>query len=69
MVEVDVMEKRLITKMIKNCFKQYCETDSIPIDDNELEQLTRRILLTKEEDPTASLYEVINDLVYEFLTG
>jgi hypothetical protein len=66
--EVDLMEKKLISKMIKNCFKQYYEPDSIPIDDIELEELTKRILQTKEEDPAADLYEVVNDLVYELLT-
>ena len=69
MSEVDVVEKKLIRKMIKNCFKQYGEIDSMPIDDHELEELTERILQTKTEDPNASLYEVVNDLVYEFLTG
>ena len=63
------MERKLIVKMIKNCFKQYCEPDFTPISERDLEELTNRILQTKEEEPTADLYEVVNDLVYEFLTG
>lgn len=63
------MEKKLITKMIKNCLKQYYESDSMPIGEKELEEMTNRILQTKEEEPTADLYEVVNDMVYEFLTG
>jgi len=63
------MEKKLIVKMIKNCFKQYYEPDSMPISERDLEELTKRILEMKEEEPTADLYEVVNDLVYEFLTG
>ncbi|MCH6268403.1 YqzH family protein [Neobacillus citreus] len=63
------MDKKLIVKMIKNCFKQYYEADSSPIGDKELEELVTRILQTKNEDPTADLYEVVNDIVYDYLTG
>ncbi len=55
--------------MIKNCFKQYYEADSMPIGEKDLEVLTKRIFQLKEDEPTANLYEVINDTVYEFLTG
>ncbi len=63
------MERKLIIKMIRNCFKQYYEGDSIPIGDKELEELINRIFQTKEDEPAADLYEVINDAVYEFLAG
>jgi hypothetical protein len=64
------MEKKLVVKMIRNCFKQYYEAvDSMPISDQDLEELTRRILKTQEEDPDTNLYEVVNDTVYEFLTS
>ncbi|WP_223591528.1 YqzH family protein [Neobacillus bataviensis] len=62
------MEKKLVVKMIKNCFKQYYEADSLPVDEKDLEALVNRILQTKDEEPTADLYEVVNDMVYEFLT-
>jgi hypothetical protein len=63
------MEKKLIKKMILNCFKQYYEAESMPISDKDLEELTIRIFQLKEEEPTANLFEVVNDAVYEFLTG
>jgi hypothetical protein len=63
------VDKKLISKMIKNCFKQYYEPDSMPIGEKELEELINRILQTNAEEPTADLYEVVNDTVYEFLTG
>ncbi|MEH7333747.1 YqzH family protein [Neobacillus drentensis] len=63
------MEKKLVVKMIKNCFKQYYEADSLPVDEKDLEALVNRILQTKDEEPNADLYEVVNDMVYEFLTG
>jgi hypothetical protein len=67
--EVSSMEKKLVVKMLKNCFKQYYETDSIPISAQDLEWLTNRILEWKKGEPAADLYEVINDVVYEFLTN
>ena len=64
------MEKKLIIKMIKNCFRQYySEVDSLPMSERDLEELAYRIIQMKAEQPNADLYEVINDTVYEFLTG
>lgn len=64
------MEKKLILKMIKNCFKQYySEVDSLPMSSNDLEALAERIIQIKVEQPTVDLYEAVNDTVYEFLTG
>ncbi|MDQ1001624.1 hypothetical protein QFZ28_002024 [Neobacillus niacini] len=64
------MEKKLVIKMVKNCFKQYySEVDSLPISSNDLEALAERIIQIKAEQPTVELYEAVNDTVYEFLTG
>ena len=64
------MEKKLIIKMIRNCFKQYySEVDSLPMSSNDLEELADRIIQIKVEEPTVDLYEAVNDTVYEFLTG
>jgi len=63
------MEKKLVVKMVKNCFKQYYKTDSIPISEQDLELLTNRILECKKGEPATDLYEVVNDVVYEFLTN
>ncbi|MGX6442659.1 YqzH family protein [Neobacillus sp. K501] len=64
------MEKKLIIKMVKNCFKQYySEVESLPMSSEDLEELADRIITLKAEQPAADLYEVINDTVYEFLTG
>lgn len=62
------MEKKLINKMIINCFKQYYEADSIPISMQDLEILAAQIAAVKEEDPEVDLYEIVNDIVYAFLT-
>jgi hypothetical protein len=63
------MEKKLIKKMILNCFKQYYEADPIPLNEKDMGKLIEEILKTKEEEPYADLYEVINDRVYEFLSS
>ncbi|MDQ1145163.1 hypothetical protein QE429_001990 [Bacillus sp. SORGH_AS 510] len=64
-----LVEKELIKKMILNCLKQYYSTESMPIGEKDLEDLINRILLVKVEEPKADLHEIINDTVYEFLTG
>ncbi|MBM7651529.1 YqzH family protein [Neobacillus cucumis] len=63
------MEKKLVVKMINNCFKQYYETDAIPISEQELVHLINRILKWKEDEPAADLYEIVNDVIYEYLTN
>jgi hypothetical protein len=64
------MEKKLIIKMIKNCFKQYySEVDLLPMTSGDLEELADRIIQMKADQPTVDLYEAVNDTVYEFLTG
>lgn len=62
------MDKKLIEKMIKNCFKQYYEPEAAPIGPHDLQVLAKRILKAKEEEPAADIYELVNDVVYEFLT-
>jgi hypothetical protein len=64
------MERKLIIKMIKSCFKQYySEVDSLPMSSNDLEALADQIIQIKAEQPALDLYEAVNDTVYEFLTG
>jgi len=41
----------------------------MPNAEKDLEDLINRILLVKVEEPKADLHEIINDTVYEFLTG
>ncbi|MFJ5715640.1 YqzH family protein [Neobacillus sp. NPDC093127] len=63
------MEKKLVIKMIRNCLKQYYEADSMPIGDKDLDELTQRIFQIKEDEPTADLFDIVNDTVYEFLAN
>lgn len=64
------MEKKFIYKMIRNCLKQYySESESLPLNDADLELLYKKMMEIKKEEPHTDLHEVVNDLVYEFLTN
>lgn len=64
------MDKKLILKMIQNCFKQYySDADSLPINSMEMEQLCNKIVKITREEKNVELYEVVNDTVYEYLTN
>nr|WP_263325823.1 YqzH family protein [Neobacillus sp. Marseille-Q6967] len=64
------MDKKLVIKMIKNCFKQYyAEGETLPMSTDDLDRLGDRIIELKTEHPSIDLHELINDMVYEFLTG
>jgi urate oxidase len=63
------MEKPLIEKMIRNCLYQYRHTeDSIPLTKGDYEQLYERILDTYKTGDV-DLYEIVEDVVYEYLTN
>jgi hypothetical protein len=66
---VGKMDEKLLKKMIRNCFSHYChDMDIFPLANDDYEQLYRKIILEKEKQPDIELYELINDLVYEYLT-
>jgi hypothetical protein len=68
-VEAGAMDRKLICKMIQNCFRQYySDTDSLPLNKEDMDMLCNEIVKIKCEEPTIDLYEVVNDLVYEFIT-
>jgi hypothetical protein len=68
-VEAGRMDKKLIRKMIQNCFKQYySDAELLPISNADIEMICSQILKIKREEPSADLYEIVNDRVYEFLT-
>jgi hypothetical protein len=64
------VEKKLISKMIQNCFKQYySDVDTLPLNNEDMDMLCNQIVKIKSEEPGIDLYEVVNDRVYEFLTN
>jgi hypothetical protein len=64
------MEKKLIYKMIENVFKQYYQQgEALPLNEKDYNKLYEEILAVKTEEEQADLYDIINDVVYEFLSG
>ncbi len=63
------MEKQLIEKMIRNCLYQYQHTeDSVPLSKKDYEELYKQILALYKMD-NVDLHEVVQDVVYEYLTN
>ncbi|MFZ3588514.1 YqzH family protein [Bacillus sp. DJP31] len=63
------MEKPFIEKMIRNCLYQYQHTvDSVPLSKNDYEELYEQILVLYKQD-NEDLHEIVQDVVYEYLTN
>ncbi|MEH7124408.1 YqzH family protein [Bacillus sp. JJ1532] len=60
------MDRKLIFKMIQTCLKQYHE--SISIDSVEFEGMYEKINLLKHEEKESDLYDIVNDVVYGYIT-
>ncbi|MBM6617408.1 YqzH family protein [Bacillus suaedaesalsae] len=62
------MDKIFIEKMIRNCLYQYQHTiDSVPLSKEDYTELYERIMDIHKQDQT-DLNEIIQDVVYEYLT-
>lgn len=59
------MEKKLIYKMLRQCFQQYEHEAS----EEDYEKLYERIIEEQTQGEQIPLYELINDVVYEYLTN
>jgi hypothetical protein len=68
-MEDGTVDKKLISKMIQNCFKQYYSDDTLPLNNEDMDMLRSQILKIKNEEPGIDLYEAVNDQVYAFLTN
>lgn len=64
------MEKKLILKMIENSLKQYYrENEIFPLSAQDYEELYKKVLITRTIYAETELYEVIHDVVYEYITN
>ncbi|MGG7617844.1 YqzH family protein [Bacillus coreaensis] len=59
------MEKKLIYKMIRQCFQQY----EHEVSEEDCEKLYERIVEEQAQEDQVPLFELINDAVYEYLTN
>lgn len=63
------MDKKLIFKMVQNCLKQYNEDrDSISLESKEFEDIFNKIVSVKNKDRGSDLHEIVNDVVYGYIT-
>ncbi|WP_066293881.1 YqzH family protein [Bacillus sp. FJAT-29937] len=60
------MDRKLIFKMIQTCLKQYNE--SISIDSVEFEEMYEKINLRKHEEKEIDLYDIVNDVLYGYIS-
>lgn len=62
------MERKLLHKMIRNCFLQYQHSvDSIPLNEQDYNELCDRIENRRKEE-NSDIYEIVEDVVYEYLS-
>jgi hypothetical protein len=63
------MDTKLLKKMIRNCFSSYNhDINTFPLTNEDYEELCKKIISEKEKQPDIELYELVNDLVYDYLT-
>ncbi|SDP90110.1 YqzH-like protein [Litchfieldia salsa] len=63
------MDEKLLHKMIQKCFLQYNHNlESVPLTKEEYLDLLVEIKQVLAINPNENLYDIINDLVYEYLT-
>ncbi|MFD1738749.1 YqzH family protein [Bacillus salitolerans] len=61
------MNKQLIEKMIRNCFYQYQHTlETVPLTQQDYDTLYKKVIKTYTDDQ--DLHDIVQDVVYEFLT-
>ncbi|PLR84536.1 hypothetical protein CVD25_04885 [Bacillus canaveralius] len=61
------MDKKFIFKMIQNCLRQY--QHELPLSEEDYDNLYQKIVGQKQEEADVDLHDIVNDVVYEYLTG
>lgn len=65
---VKIVDKSLVEKMIRNCLYQYQHTvDSVPLSKKDYEEMYEQIMEIYKREQT-DINEIIQDVVYEYLT-
>lgn len=63
------MDNKLIFKMVQNCLKQYNEDgNSISLHSKEFENIYHKIISIKDSEKENDLHDIINDVVYGYIT-
>ncbi|WP_204417687.1 YqzH family protein [Bacillus tianshenii] len=63
------MENKLLRKMIRNCFIQYQhDLESVPLSEEDYIRMTAEITEILRTDDASDVFEIVNDVVYEYLS-
>jgi len=63
------MERKLVKKMIRNCFMQYQhDLESVPLNEEEYKKMAEEVSRALAEDSNLEVFDVVNDVVYEYLS-
>ncbi|MGM0834665.1 MAG: YqzH family protein [Bacillota bacterium] len=63
------MENKLLRKMIRNCFIQYQhDLESVPLSEEDYIRMTAEITELLQKEEASDVFEVVNDVVYEYLS-
>jgi hypothetical protein len=64
------LEEKWLRKLIRNCFLQYgYDNESLPLNNEEWKQLCAKILAKKtSDDGDMDLYEIVHDVIYDYMT-
>jgi hypothetical protein len=63
------VENKLLRKMIRNCFIQYQhDLESVPLSEEDYIRMTAEITEILQKEETSDVFEVVNDVVYEYLS-
>ncbi|RSK28983.1 hypothetical protein EJF36_20020 [Bacillus sp. HMF5848] len=63
------MDEKLLLKMVRNCFLQYeYLIESFPLHEEDIVHLCQEVQRIKENDKESSLHDIIQDVVYEYVT-
>ncbi|MCA1322403.1 hypothetical protein LC085_21220 [Bacillus tianshenii] len=63
------MENKLLRKMIRNCFIQYQHNlESVPLSEEDYIRMTAEITEILRTDDASDVFEIVNDVVYEYLS-
>jgi len=66
---VNRLDEKWLKKLVQNCLRQYGrDTEAFPLTDSEWADLYQNIVLENETHPEMNVYEIVHDVVYEYMT-
>ncbi|MGG3803037.1 YqzH family protein [Metabacillus fastidiosus] len=64
------MEEKLLLKMLHKSFQQYGRDLTIdPLNEKEKKELIKEAVKQQQTDPDSEWFEIIEDIIYEYVTN